>query len=43
MRLLGANPALVPDFFDGQLSPDVTSMLKRLRKQVLTSECMNPV
>jgi hypothetical protein len=33
MRLLGANPALVPDFFDGQLSPEVTSLLKRLRKQ----------
>lgn len=34
MRLLGASPSLVPEFFDGQMSPDVATMLKKFRKQV---------
>ena len=37
MRLLGASPSLVPEFFDGQMSSDVTAMLKKFRKQVRVS------
>ena len=34
MRLLGASTSLVPDFFDGQVNPEITSFLKKMRKQV---------